>query len=281
MFGPFGTRVWMPAFLGVISALNLAIAEAQSPPSPPLISTVWGPSEDSALVCEQADQGYTLKPGEIEAVFTYRVRNVSKEDAIVLNVMSSCSCATPKHPATPWRIGAGESGQMQVVMDLRGKSGTVVKTAAIETTKGVRPLTMRVTIPAAPATSVGSSNREKNIQLATADRQAVFKGDCVKCHVTPAVGLMGQALYTAACGICHEAEHRASMVPNLRTLQHPTNREYWFQIIAEGKPGTLMPAFAHAQGGPLAPAQIESLARYLTETLHLPGKSPAKATTAK
>jgi mono/diheme cytochrome c family protein len=152
------------------------------------------------------------------------------------------------------------------VKNVHGKTGTVVKTAAIETTKGVRPLTMRVTIPAVAASSAEAAMREKNMQLAVANRQAVFKGDCARCHTTPTVGLMGLPLYATACGICHEAEHRASMVPNLATLDHPTNREFWLQIVAQGKPGTLMPGFAREHGGPLTTAQIESLAKFLVET---------------
>jgi mono/diheme cytochrome c family protein len=230
------------------------------------------------LVCAQAAQARALQPGETEAGFTFRLTNVSAENVVVLNVMTSCSCATAKHPPTPWQIGPGESGELQIVMDVHGKTGTVEKGAAVETQKGVRPLTMSVTIPPAPAASAGGTMREKNLQLAAIDRQAVFKGDCARCHAAPAAGLMGQPLYVAACGVCHEAEHRASMVPDLRRLDHPTNREFWRQMIAQGKPGTLMPAFAHEHGGPLTGPQIDSLAQYLAATLS--PRHPAKTAPA-
>jgi hypothetical protein len=42
---------------------------------------------------------------------------------------------------------------------------------------------------------------------------------------------------------------------------------YWEKWIREGGEGTLMPAFAKAQGGPLDDAQVSSLVRYLTEHL--------------
>jgi mono/diheme cytochrome c family protein len=259
---------------GVIVAL---VAQATQPvASQSLPPTIWGPPEDPALACAQADQSRILKPGETEAVFSFRLTNVSAENVVVLNVMTSCSCATAKHPPTPWQIGPGESGELQIVMDLHGKTGTVEKGAAVETQKGVRPLTMRVTIPPTPVAPAGGSMREKNLQLAVVDRQAVFKGDCVRCHVTPAAGLTGQPLYAAACGVCHESAHRASMVPDLRQLDHPTNREFWRQMIAQGKPGTLMPAFAREHGGPLTGPQIDSLAQYLAATLS--PLHPAKAT---
>jgi hypothetical protein len=98
---------------------------------------------------------------------------------------------------------------------------------------------------------------------ATTDRQAVFKGDCTKCHVTPAIGKSGRELYDAACGICHDSPHRASFVPSLYTLNHPTDYNFWKQWTGEGKPGTVMPAFSSKHGGPFTDEQIESLARNL------------------
>jgi hypothetical protein len=42
-------------------------------------------------------------------------------------------------------------------------------------------------------------DRLRNIQLAMADRQVVFKNDCAECHAKPAIGKTGQPLYEAAC----------------------------------------------------------------------------------
>jgi len=111
---------------------------------------------------------------------------------------------------------------------------------------------------------MSAADRARNMQAALVDRQAVFRGDCVSCHLAPAVGKYGQTLYTAACGVCHEAEHRASMVPNLRALNKPQDREYWKRWITEGKDNTLMPAWGASKGGPLSELQIESLVNYLT-----------------
>jgi hypothetical protein len=53
------------------------------------------------------------------------------------------------------------------------------------------------------------------------------------------------------------------MVPDLTKLKVPTDREFWRTWITYGKPGSLMPAFATSQGGPLSDMQIASLAAYL------------------
>jgi mono/diheme cytochrome c family protein len=110
-------------------------------------------------------------------------------------------------------------------------------------------------------------DRNKNQELAKADRQAVFKGDCASCHVQPVMGKMGKDLYDKACGICHDSEHRATMVPDLHALKHDTNLDFWKTWASQGKPGTLMPAFALSEGGPLNDAQINSLAQYLSATI--------------
>lgn len=114
-----------------------------------------------------------------------------------------------------------------------------------------------------------------NIQNALADRQAVFKGDCATCHVQQGLGKLDADLYMASCGICHEAEHRAAMVPDLKVPRSPRDLAFWQKWIAEGKPGTLMPAFAAVHGGPLTQEQADSLTVYLYQ--FFPRNPPAAA----
>ena len=53
------------------------------------------------------------------------------------------------------------------------------------------------------------------------------------------------------------------MVPDLHNLPVTTSEEFWRTWITAGKAGTLMPAFATSQGGPLNDMQIAQLASYL------------------
>ncbi|MCI0748189.1 MAG: cytochrome c [Verrucomicrobia subdivision 3 bacterium] len=85
----------------------------------------------------------------------------------------------------------------------------------------------------------------------------------------PTVGQSGRPLYAAACRICHDSPERASAVPDLRTLAHGRDEGFWRQWIAYGKPGSMMPGFAQAEGGPLSEAQIASLVKYLSQELAL------------
>ena len=49
--------------------------------------------------------------------------------------------------------------------------------------------------------------------------------------------------------------------------REPRDAAFWRKWISEGKEGTLMPAFAQAQGGPLTDQQIESLIEFALASL--------------
>jgi mono/diheme cytochrome c family protein len=184
-------------------------------------------------------------------------------------------------PPRPWTIPGGSNGLIKVAVNLAGKSGTLFKTVNVSTDKGKKDLMLRINVlPAPPVAPMSEAERARGIAAAKIDRQAVFKGDCVSCHAKNTEGKYGQQLFTSICAVCHEANPRASMVPDLHNLKDPTNEEFWRTWITAGKAGTLMPAFATSQGGPLNDMQIASLAAYLNATIpsHVapPTSPPAK-----
>jgi len=204
----------------------------------------------------------SVRFGQTNVVVHFSVTNTSPAPVVIRDVTLSCGCSVASLPARPWNLPPGAQGQLTITTDLRGKRGSLVKTAIVQASTGTRVLTYQVDIqePATP------EERARNQTLAKADRQAVFRGDCTRCHVEPAKGKLGRELFTAACGICHAAEHRASMVPDLRTLRPPPNRANWERWITHGKPDTLMPAFAGKAGGPLTEDQVRSLVELLAGT---------------
>ena len=108
--------------------------------------------------------------------------------------------------------------------------------------------------------------------------RSVFKADCARCHAEPANGKLGQPLFAAVCGICHEAANRATMVTDLHNLSYPTTPEVWKNWIVHGKPGGMMPAFAISEGGILNDEQINSLVNYLVAAIpSKPATPPAPA----
>ena len=220
------------------------------------------PPSFSPLAWDAMQKQVVARAGQANVVVSFSVTNVSAAPVVIRDVSLSCGCSVATMPARPWTLKPGEHGQVMVTTDLRGKRGSLLKTAIVYASSGTRVLTYQVDIqePSTPEERAG------NQALAKSDRQAVFRGDCARCHAEPAKGMTGKELFAAACGVCHEAEHRASMVPDLKALKKPTPREYWLQWIAHGKPETLMPGFAAKEGGPLTEAQIQSLVDFLTAT---------------
>jgi mono/diheme cytochrome c family protein len=162
-------------------------------------------------------------------------------------------------------IPPGSNEQFNVKVNLAGKSGVIIKSVAVTTDHGQKSLMLRINMHPAPPMSVTDQQKAAMVMSSKVDRQAVFKGDCASCHMKKVEGLYGVQLYNSVCGICHEAENRATMVPDLSKLKTPTNPEFWRTWATYGKPGSLMPAFANSQGGPLTDIQIASLAQYLDQ----------------
>jgi mono/diheme cytochrome c family protein len=199
------------------------------------------------------------------ASFTFSFTNITTGVVTILNVHPSCGCTTAELPPVPWQLAPGASGAMKFKVNLEGKVGTLFKQVNVTTDRGFKNLMLRINIaPPPPMPPMTAEQRAAGVAAAKVDRQAVFKGDCASCHLPKKIeGKYGQQLFEAVCAICHEAEHRATMVPDLHNLNVPTNEEFWRTWITAGKAGSLMPAFATSQGGPLTDLQIASLAAYL------------------
>jgi mono/diheme cytochrome c family protein len=242
---------WRLALLAVLAAVPLRAAA----PAEPL---VWSTLTNTV----------TAKSGAISAHLFFSATNVSKEEVIINEVKASCGCTAAKLPGKPWRLAPGESGTMELTVDLRGKSGTLTKGVSVQSATAPKELMIEVMIPPGSTSllSPEAAARLWNQEMATADRQAVFQGDCVKCHLEPVFGKrQGLALYKAACGICHDSPHRATMVPDLNALKIQSTTNYWRDMVAHGKQGTLMPGSAATEGGALDDEQIEALTRYFLE----------------
>lgn len=204
------------------------------------------------------------------------VTNFTPVSVAIGSVHASCGCTQPETPPLPWVIPPGGKGEFSATVNLEGRSGTMIKNITVSTDKGYKDLYMRITVLPPVIPTLTDAQRASDLEIAKADRQAVFKGDCVTCHVKPGAGKYGQPLYDAVCGICHDTPNRASMVPDLHNLKTATNEEFWRTWTAHGKAGSLMPAFSTADGGPLTDMQIATLAAYLN--MAIPSQPvPAKA----
>ena len=233
---------------------------------------------EDILKWDATEKEVHAKEEDLDIPFSFALTNVSTTNVTINWVRPSCGCTVAKLPPTPWTLQPGEGGHIDFNLDIRGKSGTLAKYVSVDTSHGQKLLLIKAVIPQRTANPAMDS-RVKNMQLAMADRQVVFRGDCAKCHAEPTVGKKsGEEVYAAACAICHDAPHRASMVPDLRALKKATGADYWAFWIANGKPGTLMPGFAKAHGGPLDEEQIRALAAFLYEKFPRADATAAGAT---
>lgn len=229
-----------------------------------LVACVAGAAaeQNNPLAWDALEKTHTAKPGEEVAEFAFTVRNTGDSAVEILELRPSCGCTVAEMPQKPWVLEPGASGTFRATADFRGKQGKFSKSIHVASTAGAQLLQVHVIIPETEET-----RRARGQQLAAVDRQAVFRGDCARCHVEPTRGKQGAELFAAACGICHTAEHRAAMVPDLAVARGPRDEAYWTKWIGEGKPRTLMPAFAAEHGGPLSGEQIRSLVQFALERL--------------
>ena len=251
-----------------------ATAAANAPNNSAALPPMGPPLPDGLLTWDSETREATVKFGTKEVPFAFRVNNISKESIVLTSVRTSCGCTAAKLPEMPWTLAPGANGTIDAVMNLTGKRGIIQKNVMVITDHGFKTLNVRTNIEEPPAGAMGENDRLRNLQIAAANRQAVLHGECAACHATPALGKLGAELYQAACTICHEGERRASSVPDLMHLQKATNAEYWRNWITTSAEGKLMPAFSTEHGGILSTAQIDSLVRYLVETM--PSGKPAE-----
>jgi len=266
------SRFAVVAIIAVCFRLTVALAAetpaaATAPVFVPDTTHQNDPLPDGVLAWESTSQAVEVAADKGKAEFTFSFTNITPHEVVILNVHPSCGCTTPHLPTLPWTIPAGSNGQIGLTVDIKGKAGILFKSAKISTDKGSMDVNLRITILPSVLPQMTDAERAKGLEMAKVDRQAVFQGDCASCHAKPAEGIYGKALYDAVCGVCHESEHRASMVPDLHNLNVPTNEEFWRTWITNGKAGSLMPAFSTAQGGPLNDVQIASLAAFLNATI--------------
>ena len=225
------------------------------------------PMPDGVLAWNRLMQETNAAADQELVRFGFSFTNVSPGSVSILSAHASCGCTQPELPPLPWTIQPGGNGQFGVTVNLAGKSGMQIKSVTVSTDKGMTNLILQINIQPPVVVTLTDADRARGVEIAKADRQAVFKGDCASCHAKSAEGRYGKALYDAVCASCHDAQNRAAMVPDLHNLKVPTNDEFWRTWVAHGKAGTLMPAFATAEGGPLNDPQIATLASYLTTVI--------------
>lgn len=190
----------------------------------------------------------------LEVFHVYKLVNTGDDMLTISDVSTSCGCMATLLDKK--ELASGDTARLKVTLDPKGKGvGEIEKTVWITSNSRTNPydsLTISANIQAVHATAMMTV---KNI----------FTGDCRKCHVTKGEGKLGVDLFNADCLMCHTTSPKAH-APHLGKLMGMSMHDSTvYRMIAEGKPGSNMPAYAKEHGGPLSHEQITSLVAMLRQ----------------
>lgn len=196
-------------------------------------------------------------------ILRFPFSNSGSEPLSITEIKTTCGCIEPLNPELPWTIVPGVEEALEVKVNLRGKKGTFQQSLDVSAGDISTELMIKIEIEDPVHRPMSVEERNGNLAKSLSDRQAIFKGTCIECHVQPTHGKYGMTLYEAACGICHDSDQRASVVPDLTDKIKSESKEYWRQWITKGKADGLMPGFAATEGGPLSGSQVSTLLNHI------------------
>lgn len=254
------------------AALALAACLAPQAPPPDARESAPAPAGGPRLVLAHTshDFGEVTQGKIVEHRFPFS--NGGDAELRILDVSTPCGCTVVLPDKTA--LAPGESSHIDVTYDSAARSGDVERVVTVRSNDPVHPeLTLHL-----------HAKVDASMHEAFKSGETLFGEKCGKCHAVPARDdagrdRTGQALYDAVCWFCHGKAREGKTAPALGAYAE-TADPYLRQIIADGRPGTEMPAFARDQKGPLTPEQIASL----VDLLHTappeapPGPAPAPAT---
>lgn len=202
---------------------------------------------------EEFDFGHVSEGIELEHVFT--ISNSGTEPLQIQKASSTCGCTVPTLPKST--LAPGESTRLTVKLDTSMKQDQITKTVDVDSDDPERPkviLSMYMDV----------ENRHKGL-AEKGKAKILTDSKCIGCHVAPGVGLFGEELFKADCGMCHGEDAQGKVGPCLiRDYNDPAVRKYIWEVTANGsKRHNSMPGFIESAGGPLAKEQVDSIVNYL------------------
>ncbi|MDZ4846307.1 MAG: DUF1573 domain-containing protein [Chitinophagales bacterium] len=108
---------------------------------------------NAAFVFEKTEHDFGKIGQEATVEYTFKFKNTGTEPLVISEARGSCGCTVPEYSKEP--IAVGESGDIQVSFDPKGKSGVQRKTVTITANTNPARTTLNIVsevdAPAAPA----------------------------------------------------------------------------------------------------------------------------------
>lgn len=228
----------------VQSAANVA----QQAATPDSVSTQHG-----HIVFEETffDFG-TVVEGDI-IKHTFKFRNDGAGKVKIVKTETSCGCTTASGALKEY--APGEVGEMEVVVDTKGKKGIVVKTVTVtlennEAATAELSLSMKLEPPPHP-----KIEQVRNINAEAA---------CKTCHLESGEGQTGVFLYHRVCSQCHGKKGVGGFARALNDAGlDKLDDAHLKKVIYAGMPDKGMPSFVDGVTPPLTEEQVGSLIKYV------------------
>lgn len=185
---------------------------------------------------------------------TFKFRNDGAGAVRIVKTETSCGCTTATGALKAY--APGESGEMEVVVDTKGKKGIVVKTVTVTLENDEVPgveLALSIKLNPPPHPKIGNI---RNINT---------EAGCKACHLESGEGQSGVFLYHRVCSQCHGKKGTGGFgrALNDAAWQQGVTDAYIVKTIHGGLPEQGMPSFVDGVTPPLTGEQVDSLIKYV------------------
>jgi len=184
---------------------------------------------------------------------TFKFKNDGAGKVKIVKTDTSCGCTTASGANKEY--APGESGEMEVVVDTKGKKGIIVKTATVtmennDVEKAEISLAMKLEPPPHPMIT--------NMRNINAD------ATCKSCHLESGEGQTGIFLFHRVCSQCHGKKGVGGFGRALNDSEwQKVDDDHIKQVIQGGLSDKNMPSFVDGVTPPLTEEQVASLIQYI------------------
>lgn len=251
------SQLWANPIVVLILFLTFGVsyffAKGNQPSTPPATATTASSSQHGHIAFEQSFYDFgTVVEGDI-VKHTFKFRNDGAGAAKIVKTETSCGCTTASDALKTY--APGEHGEMEVVVDTKGKKGIIVKTVTVtmennEVATSELSLTMKLNPP--PHPKIGNI---RNINT---------EAGCKVCHLESGEGQTGVFLYHRVCSQCHGKKGVGGFGRAFNDAAwQQVNDAYIRQMINAGLPEKGMPSYVEGVTPPLTEEQVSSLIQYI------------------